>query len=386
MIHVAMPVTSDHGWGIVGKYLAQELDRLVGVRLCTPPLTPDMVNDELELDALRRLQIDPAEEAAIKQRQGLVEGGLLTGVVYTTLLPGWPRIHSTQTVGYTCFEEPLAPEAADNARRLYRHLATTSTWCAERLRGIGLTEVTAVPVGIDPTIFEPSPIERQFLRDRFVVFSGGKFEFRKGQDVVIRAVQVLMDKHPDVVLVASWGNKWSHALETINASRHIRFEPRHRDQLALFEQVLADNGVAPSRAILLTLRPQAMMPRVYKNTDVGLFPNRCEGATNQVLMEYMACGRPAIATNTSGHRDLLSEANCLRLEQLRPVEITKNGDYLATWDDPDLDEVIAQLEFAYENRDRLKAVGEQAGQDLRSFTWRHTALGFAELFRKLGLA
>ncbi len=41
-----------------------------------------------------------------------------------------------------------------------------------------------------------------------MVFSGGKFELRKGQDVVIRAYRVLQDRHPDVMLVNAWFNPW----------------------------------------------------------------------------------------------------------------------------------------------------------------------------------
>ena len=41
-----------------------------------------------------------------------------------------------------------------------------------------------------------------------MVFSGGKFELRKGQDVVIRAYRVLEDRHPDVMLVNAWFNPW----------------------------------------------------------------------------------------------------------------------------------------------------------------------------------
>ena len=53
--------------------------------------------------------------------------------------------------------------------------------------------------------------------------------------------------------------------------------------------------------------PPELQRELYRNTDVGVFPNRCEGGTNLVLMEYMACGKPVIASCTSGHRDIVSE-------------------------------------------------------------------------------
>jgi hypothetical protein len=39
-----------------------------------------------------------------------------------------------------------------------------------------------------------------------VVFSGGKLEHRKGQDLVIRAFVRFVQRHPDAVLVTAWGS------------------------------------------------------------------------------------------------------------------------------------------------------------------------------------
>jgi hypothetical protein len=39
-------------------------------------------------------------------------------------------------------------------------------------------------------------------------------------------------------------------------------------------------------------------------TDCGLFPNRCEGGTNLVAMEYASIGRPIVANALTGHADI----------------------------------------------------------------------------------
>ena len=58
-----------------------------------------------------------------------------------------------------------------------------------------------------------------------LIFSGGKFEFRKGQDLVVRAVKVLQERHRDVALVAAWHNYHAKAHQTMTASPYVRLLP-----------------------------------------------------------------------------------------------------------------------------------------------------------------
>ena len=122
-----------------------------------------------------------------------------------------------------------------------------------------------------------------------------------------------------------------------------------------------------------------ILPRIYQNTDVGLFPNRCEGGTNLVLMEYMACGKPVIASNSSGHKDIINRNNAMLIENVPAVTVCRNNQACATWYEPDLDETIHHLEWAYHHRDELKTLGRQAGQDLAKLTWRRTGEEFYRL-------
>jgi hypothetical protein len=46
-----------------------------------------------------------------------------------------------------------------------------------------------------------------------------------------------------------------------------------------------------------------------------------------------------------------------------------------------LDETIAKLEWAYNNRDFLKELGKQAGDDLSRMTWEKTAADFYEILQ-----
>ncbi|MHB8621352.1 MAG: glycosyltransferase family 4 protein, partial [Chloroflexota bacterium] len=306
MIYAALPLGSAHGWGVCGKYLARGLSRLSPTRLITDPFTVETLGDDLEYRELLAL-VPSAEEGSAIDASPLpnVPGSVLQCITGKQLLPYKPGIRGAFNLGYAFFEDNLLPdESLDNARRAFERVATGSSWCTEVLRQRGLADVSTVIQGVDTGIFHPDPAPREYFRDRFVVFSGGKLEFRKGQDLVIRAYKVLQDRHPDVMLVTSWHNPWPATLATMRGSPYIRFSSIAQDGITLVSDLLVENGIDLSRAVVLYPRSNATMGRVYANTDVALFPNRCEGGTNLVLMEYMACGKPAVVSYSSGHRDV----------------------------------------------------------------------------------
>lgn len=381
-IYLALPLGTAHGWGICGRYVTRELARLGPVRLITDRLEAGVVGDALELATLRAL-LAPAEVQAAG-RAVEVDHPVLQCVVGPELKPLRPRLRGRRTVGYTFFENTaFTPASVETARTHYDVLATGSSWCSEILRQHGLADVRTVVQGIDPTIFRPVEGGREFFGDRFVVFSGGKFELRKGQDLVIAAFKVLQERHEDVLLVTSWFNQWPATMRTMRASPYIRFEPPagNVEYRTLVEGVLAANGIDASRAIHLGLVQNALMARVYRNSDVGLFPSRCEGGTNLVLMEYMACGGPAIATFASGHQDVLTDANSLPLRRLRQATVRDGNEPPRVWYDAELEEVVETLEWAYQNRGRLAELGARAARDMTRFTWADTARRFLELLQ-----
>jgi glycosyltransferase involved in cell wall biosynthesis len=382
LVYLALPMGTAHGWGLCGRYITREIARLAPVRLITDRLEAGLVGDALELAALRAL-LAPAELQSAGRAVEL-DHPVLQCVLDAGLTPMRPRLRGRRTVGYAFFENTVfGPASIETARKHYDVLATGSSWCREILRQHGLADVRTVVQGVDPTIFRPVEGGREFFADRFVVFSGGKFELRKGQDLVIAAFKILQERHEDVLLVTSWFNQWPATMRTMRASPYIRFEPPSGtvEYRTLVEGVLAANGIDASRAIHLGLMQNSLMARIYRNSDVGLFPNRCEGGTNLVLMEYMACGGPAIATFASGHQDILSDENSLPLRRLRQATVRDGDDPPKVWHNADLEEIVEKLEWAYQNRQKLAELGARAAKDMTRFTWAATALGFLELLQ-----
>jgi glycosyltransferase involved in cell wall biosynthesis len=382
MMYLVMPLGGGHGWGVCGRYLAKELAKRDQVTLITDTFSPAVVGDELDYYALRPL-VERAELDGLNgQTWRTLHSPMLQAIGDSQLLPLSPRLTADHSVGYTFFEDNLlSPQALDNARSYFQHIATGSSWCTAVLRDYGLTEVSTVLQGVDSTLFFDAHRPKEYFQDRFVVFSGGKLELRKGQDLVIRAFKVLQDRHPDVLLITSWFNQWEFSLRTISASPYISTSTTKTNQQDIVTDLLVENGIDQRRALVLPPQANSLMARIYRNTDVGLFPNRCEGGTNLVLMEYMACGRPVVAAYNSGHKDIVNDANALLVRNMRPMTISTNDKAVAIWDDPSLDETIEQLEFAYQHRAALRSLGQQAACDLSQLTWSATADSFYRLLQ-----
>ncbi len=201
-------------------------------------------------------------------------------------------------LAYCFFESALGPNAAENAKK-YDVVFCGSTWCLDRMRERGITNGEVLIQGVDHNIFRPG--ERRH-DGQFRVFSGGKFEYRKGQDLVIAAFKEFAKEHSEAHLVCAWFNPWPQLIYSMWNSRHIVFEAEGRTQMEVISSLLRRNGVE-SFTVLPQLT-QRELAREIQNTDCGLFPNRCEGGTNLVLMEYAACGRPVVANALTGHADV----------------------------------------------------------------------------------
>lgn len=372
MLYLAMPMGSMHGWGICSRNLARELARLGPLALVGQEFTPQLAGGVMEYLSLRDLVMDP-EQAASQAGEDAV---VLQTIMNDSLLPWQPAIKGGRNLGYIFSEQSIYPaQAVENAKSAFDLVVGGSSWCSRILLEQGLEKVITIVQGVDRAVFNPEANAKTLFSDRFVIFSGGKLELRKGQDLVIRALAVMQQRHDDVMLLASWHNMWQDYVKTMASSPHIKFS-LGKDPQDTVLQTMAANGLDMNRCLALPPMPQAQMAQVFKNSDLGVFPNRCEGGTNLVLMEYLACGKAAVVSNSTGHHDVASEGNAIMLKKLSPMVLKKDGQIFAVWDEPDLDELVEKLEWAYQNRDRLGEIGDRAGRSMEAFTWQAAARKF----------
>jgi hypothetical protein len=159
------------------------------------------IGDEFAYHELQQLTVEQDSDAF--QSHEVTLGPVLQAVTDHTLSPMLPEVRGRRNIGYTFFEHStLSRQSLDNARDYFDVVVAGSTWCQDILRQHGVPHTATIFQGVEPSLFNMYENHKTFFADHFVVFSGGKLAFRKGQDLVIRAFHVLQERHKkDVLLV-----------------------------------------------------------------------------------------------------------------------------------------------------------------------------------------
>jgi glycosyltransferase involved in cell wall biosynthesis len=254
--------------------------------------------------------------------------------------------------------------------RSFDTIVAGSSWLGDVLRAYGLDNVKTVLQGIDPRRFRPNPDGHP--RDgRFRIFSGGKMEYRKGQDIVIAAFRAFQRRHPDALLCFCWDNIYPGDSATIARGGLVEAPPEvtegTRDEVARW---LSDNGLPADTFRNIGMVPNREMPDILTTMDAAIFPNRCEGGTNLVAMEAMACGVPTILSVNTGHRDLIADRNCYPLTRQGPVAWSPTDGTTRQWGESSVDEVVETLEAIYRDRAEARRRAARGAATLAELTWQ----------------
>lgn len=365
---------SDTGWGVYGTHLALELarrDHLSPAIFAAdagnlPPLARHRIEVPLRECAIRAASLERVPGASI-HFDGLMLRALGNNITHSA---SWNRIIAKRNAGVIFIEDTTLDDDALARARSLDLIVAGSHWNEDVLRAAGLTNVVTVLQGIDPTNFHPAP-RSGHLADRFVVFSGGKLEYRKGQDLVAAAFRVFRARHPDALLMVAWHNNWPQLISDLELAGHVRGTPRAEGNTLAITEWLASNGIPADAVIDVGHVPNGLMGQIVREADVALFPNRCEGGTNLVAMECMAAGVPTILSANTGHLDLLATGGAMPLDrQSAPRRPTRFYRGIDGWGECNLEEMVESLELAYRDRAMTAAVAARGAIALGDMSWR----------------
>jgi len=245
-----------------------------------------------------------------------------------------------------------------------------SQWNYNYLKSLNLHGPTHLCYqGIDSTIFHPAP-RANIYRDRFVIFSGGKFEFRKGQDIVVAAFKRFRANHPEALLVTCWQNLLKPHAEAFGLRGLVDGVPEAAPDFGLqLTPWLLKQGLPADSFVDLPFTPNIMMPWVYRECDMAVFPNRCEGGTNLVAMEAMACGIPTFVSYNSGQKDLVDLIGCGGFRDQRAVKGTPTMNTVEGWGETEVDEVVAAMEQVYSQTAEARANADAVLTKMPNWEW-----------------
>jgi glycosyltransferase involved in cell wall biosynthesis len=380
-------LSSYYGWGVYGLNLA--------LNWATDPAieaigAADIRLDQISIDAVRRQALMPFFRRSIDLLAGFERFANRAVTAHTPVLIalGNSFVSSTAahnitldgcpSIGVIFFEDAMDAAALQRAKR-FALVITGSTWNEQLLRAYGVEPVRTVLQGVDPSHFHIAP-KLGLMPDRFLIFSGGKAEIRKGQDLVLAAFKIFGSRHPEAVLVTAWHSPWPHLARTLDRTGKAAPVAFNKNGAVDVHAWAHANGVRSNQILDLGNVPNALMPSVLREMNVAVFPNRAEGGTNLVAMECMACGLPVILSRNTGHLDLIEDDNCYALDHQQPVAGAFAGvDGVSGWGESDVEELVARLEQVFSDHAEAARRGRLAARTLSKLSWAATAAGVKSL-------
>ncbi len=192
------------------------------------------------------------------------------------------------------------------------------------------------------------------LKDKTIFFNCGKWEVRKGHDILIEAFKKVADKYDNVELWMMCQNPFNspeeeHTWTSLYSHPKIKIIPRADTQQEVYN--------------------------IMKQVDCGVFPSRGEG-WNLELLEMMATGKHVIATGYSAHTEFCTQDNC-SIIPITDTEPAFDGKWFfgqGNWAKID-DSVVQALQCHMENfieNDR-RTINEEGVKTAKHFSWHNTA-------------
>ncbi len=369
------------GYGIYGIQTALQFLRRGGEQMilgqapsvvALPPLPELALSPAFQLGHKLQAFRDQNPEELLMFRHPVLHGSSSNFAGFA----GQDKVWGAPNVCCAAIEQLYTTDHGMKIAKNYDRFIAISQWNADFLRSLNVGPVDLCYQGIDPVLFQPGP-RYNLHPNRFVIFSGGKFEFRKGQDIVIAAFKRFRQKHPDALLITCWQNVLMPEGEAFARTGYIDGVPeaamsngvQHGLQMTPW---LLKQGLPRDSFIDLPFVHNQLMPSVLRECDIAIFPNRCEGGTNLVAMECMASGVPTYVAYNTGQKDLVDLIGCEALRTQRPV--TPSSDMVTTqdWGETNIDEMVAALEHVYTNRS--SAQGKAAAVAARMKDWEWPAL------------
>jgi glycosyltransferase involved in cell wall biosynthesis len=271
-------------------------------------------------------------------------------------------------IGFPIFElNRFSPEEKHNLE-YPDELIVCSEWAKTTvLRETNRTSDTVhvVPLGVDTGLFKPVESNKA-ATTRFGNF--GKWELRKGHDVLIQAFNKAFEPDDDVELIMSPHNFFLTQQQT-------------QDWINYY-------GSSKLGSKIKIANRQETHEEVYnlmQMVDCGVFPARAEG-WNLEILELMACGKEIITTDCTGHTEFCHEANS-KLIEMDGMESAVDGVFFQgqgewySFGDSQIDQLVEYMRHFHGSQ---KGVNQAGINTANEFTWTKSAEKIVELLKGQG--
>ena len=183
----------------------------------------------------------------------------------------------------------------------WQHIIAVSHYIKREIIGIGVDDrkITVVHHGLDETKFHPriKPLRilKKYpqLKNKKIIFHPARIGLAKGCDISIKAVNIVREKYPEVILVLAgskniidWGaTQQKDIAYMVNLIKHFRLE----------------------KNILIDFYSLEEMRELYALSDICVYPSTVPEPFGLTMLEAQACGKPMVVTNSGGMPEIIKD-------------------------------------------------------------------------------
>ncbi len=231
-----------------------------------------------------------------------------------------------------------------------------SHWAKNVIQDNGIsTNVEVVPLGVDMEMFDYNlPTDKK--DDKYIFLNMGKWEVRKGHDILLEIFNTAFPDEQDVEL-------WILASETTNGYSS-------KEELAKWKKMYD----SPRIKIIPGVQRHSDIATVISMTDCGIYPSRAEG-WNLEALETMAMNKPVIITDYSAHTEFCNKDNSYLID-ISDKEVAFDGKAFrgqglwAKLGQNQIDQTISHMRHVYQSKIRDNPNGLETA---KKFSWINTA-------------
>ena len=219
------------------------------------------------------------------------------------------------------------------------------------------SNVSVIPLGVDSSIFQPTHNEN----GPTIFFNCGKFEIRKGHDILVDLFNKAFDHNDNVELWLMCENPFLSENET--KEWHQKY---YRSKLGSKIKMIP------------RLDTQQEVYNIMKNIDCGIFPSRAEG-WNLELLECMACGKNVITTNYAAHTEFCNQQNAhlVNISETEPARDNKWFFGQGNWAKIGNNEIEQFIQYMKEIHNKKQTgsltINHNGISTASEFSWKNTA-------------
>lgn len=261
---------------------------------------------------------------------------------------------------YTFFETDIISDSERVGYNISDIIIAPTQWAKEVLvkNNIPADKIKVASPGVDCSIFnhELDIIDEDSQED-YIFINIGKWEIRKGHDILVHMFNQAFDTTDNVRLVM------------INTNPFIS-EKENKQWQDLYKNTKLGDKIY----IIPRLSSQADIAKIMKISDCGIFPARAEGWNNEAI-EMMAMNKPVILTNYAGHTEYATNDNSYLID-INSHESAHDGKFFdgtgqwAKLDAKAIDQAVEYMRYVYKHEVLQNPAGLKTAQ---SFSWELTS-------------